>query len=352
MNTFAQVFVEQVVAPWQKHCAGNEFPWEATPELRKKWLGGIASSDPATALSSAIGLSRCAKPNDEELTTVNKYFSQPPPDITTHWVILDLLLTGASPPVVLSESFFMPNMKTKPVPSPLFWPFLSSYLRHPSNSELSKNMLTIDTIPAIALYNAYANPLLPFPEKHPENPWLNALKIFHPKTPLPEISSFKSPLERFAFFMRCDFPRDKFLELSREVILDDPYFFAQLNHPCALSGAPPEYDPQNPSLKAIQHFANDTPVCSLYRFYNPLLNYPWMAEDIASSQDDGVFMGLLLMGSAPLQMEQYHALERKNIAPLIQQHPAWEVNLLSKYGEKLMEEEQKKQASPPKESSQ
>ncbi|MFZ5805834.1 MAG: hypothetical protein ACOY3I_01310 [Verrucomicrobiota bacterium] len=337
MSSFAETLMELVVGPWQKHCSNAEFPWMAKPELRQRWLGAITSSDPSTSLSAAIGLARCAQPSFDEFKAVNEYFAHPPSDVTTDIVILDLLLTGGTPPIILAETFFLPNLNAKPAPTPLFWPFLASYLRHPANAEVAKMILALENAPSIAVYNALANPCLPSPEKYPQNRWFHALKVFHLKTPSPKEDTLLTDLERFAFFMRCDFPKDRFLQLSRDMLLEDPFFFAQLNHPCAFAGPHPEFDPTNPNAEALKYFSNDSPVCSLYRYYNPLLNYPWMAEEIASSEDDGVFMGLLLVGSAPLQIEHHHISQRKTITPIIQDHPAWEINLLNKFVDKLAE---------------
>lgn len=337
MSEFGKAFMELVVGPWHKQCLRADFPWMATPELRKKWIEGIASTDSTTSMSCAIGLARCANPSSEEFQTVNQFFAVTPENVVSDIVVLDLLLTGAAPPVVLADTFFMPKMSAKPLPPPFFWPLLAAYLRHPANAPIAKAILATESVPSIAVYCSLANPSQSFPEKRFWGTWYNALKIFHPLMSKSSKTLLQSEIERFAFFMRCDFTKEEFLQASRDMLLEDPFLFVQLHHPCAFYGHCPQYDPKNPSAEALKYFAHDYPVCSLYRYYNPLLNYPWMSEDVAASEDDGILMGLLLVGSVPMQMENRRVTDKKKLMGFVREHPAWEANMFAFFSEKISE---------------
>ncbi|MFH1067276.1 MAG: hypothetical protein V1746_05190 [bacterium] len=336
MSDFNEAIIEGVMEPWQKACEESPFPWMATPELRAGWLKGVESKDPAVALSSAVGLARCAQLNVEEEKMVNLFFIEMTENVAADMLLLDLLFTGATPPLALAETFIGPNIKARPCPSPVFWPLLAAYLRHPFNARLAELMLqpgSGEPLPLL-VYNALANPRSPFPQNLPKLPdtaplpvcdtmWFEALRVFHPLNPRPSPEQLRNAVERFAFFMRWDFTQEQFREAAQNIPLEAPYLFAKLDHPCAAAGPAPVFDPLNPSLEALRFFFRDCTVCAIHRFYNPLLNFPWLVEEIASTRDPGAFMGLLLIGHAPLQIKNHPVLDKMASNAIVRRHPAW-----------------------------
>lgn len=345
MSAFSDIFSRSVVDPWQKKCQEAEYPWMATPELRQEWLKGVSSKDANISLSMAIGLARCAQPSFEEFQALTLYFSNLPQNIIPDDLVLELLITGATPPLVLLDVVFTPHLSKKELPPPTFWSFYANYLRHPFLSQLAQVLLkkAPDILLKIAIYNLLANPAVPFQWPIPHealSPWTHALKIFHPMHPKPDFASLQTNLERFAFFMRCDHTQREFISLVEKNPLPKPFYFCQTDHPSLFQGRPPLYDPWNPNKEALRYFGIESEVCALYRFYNPLLNYPWLVEDIIQTEHRGPFLGLLLMGHASTQLERQSVIEDAELLELVALHPCWDLFLVHR-----MDQIQKSQAA-------
>lgn len=336
MSAFGRTFVDDVVIPWKEACEQAPKPWEATPGLRKEWLEGIGSASSTRATACAIGLARCANLEMAEFQAVNGYFDQLPEGVLPDKTALDLVLTGASPPVTIGEGAIRPMLESDELPPAEWWPILATFLRHPAHLAVAQGMLEAQEGAFIGYYNALANPTLYFPAEFPPGmggrsmAWLRALKYFHPRAPKPDWRDLYTYFDRFAFFMRCDFEKEEFAQLCRDVLLEQPFVFAQAEHPCAEKGRCPEHDPRNPSLEAIEFFSGEGKVSALYRFYNPLLNYPWFCEQIAGEEEVGTLMGLLLMGHIPVNLSRGQVSRYPKILSLLYNHPAWEVNLFQR----------------------
>lgn len=320
-------FTDQILEPWKEACTNAPFPWEATPELRRQWLALARSPGKHVALSGALALARCSRLTSEEKEAVNRLFLDIPQEILPEEVILQILLTGGSPPSILYDTIFSPLMNSGELPPDGYWTFFGHFVRHPIYVEQSETVLQLEQCPLPLYYNAFINPArkaAPItPEQEANILWLKAAHIFHSSSARVQLSSLKTDLERFALLMRCDFTIADFLGISSSFTLDEPFIFAQTDHPCQFSGPAPIYEHDNPSLEAIRYFSGTDSVSALYRFYNPLLNFPWEMEDILTSDHHGILMGLLLMGYMPHHITAHRVIDYPNLVSAIQQHPAF-----------------------------
>ena len=332
MSHFGQVFLDAVVEPWHEACTSAAYPWMATPELRQEWFKGMRSGDDLTSMSSAIGLARCARLNPAEMDSVHRYFARTPDDIIPDEVILDLLLTGASPPGILAYTAFKPLLDEDLSPFPSYWTYLADFIRHPASYQFASAVLQHPEMPSIILYNACANPLTYVePEKMPtglnegEAHWFNAIgkmKGFYTEAFAPV-----SDLDFLAHLLDCSKGQDDMIHFHRKNLLPPHLLPLRQDHPCLHKDACPDHDPRNPSRKVIEYFASPGSISALHRFYNPLLNYPWLEEDITETADGVELLGLLLLGYCP---SHFHHMLRNdaNLFPWVEKHPSWNLSLL------------------------
>jgi hypothetical protein len=328
MSEFDAVFSELVLWPWQKACLDADHPWQGTPDLKSKWRACINDEDPCVSLCGALGLSRCSSLDSPDELLINEYFRAPKDEVVPTAVLLMLLLTGGTPPVVIWEAFLASLFKPDIFTEPPYWHYLSALLRHPRMKTLAEASLkNVSTIP-FQNFICHLNPMIE-PSFDPSffsghRAWFEAVRVFHPmrkRMPLERIPD--GDLARFAYFLRTDFDQDEFRGATRSILLEEPFFFAQLHHPCAHQGRAPSFDPLNPSKEALEYFSTETPVCSLWRFYNPLLTSPWMMEDVASTRKEGLYMGLLLLGFPSMESAGHSVFDRASLRPLIETHPSW-----------------------------
>jgi hypothetical protein len=220
-------------------------------------------------------------------------------------------------------------MKGELYPHPGFWVFYANFLRHPTLGSLAQEAFEQTKEFLFGHYCCFLNPCFD-PSKAVidatvmNNPWFDAIKIFHTHLPRPDYSDIShDKLQQFAYLLRLDTDKEDFKKLSREILLDDPFFLAQLHNPLATQGNAPQFDHANPHIEALRYFGTDSLVCGLWRYYNPLLHFPWMIDDISEIKDSGIYLGLLLFGMPAFEANTFSCYNNSFINKLIHQHPSW-----------------------------
>lgn len=324
---FDDLLIDVVLAPWQNACAAAEFPWQATPALRARWLGLIEDRDQDVALAGALGLARCAGLTARECAGVFDFFSRanefplPPVSLAAY------LVTGASPSTLIWDLYCRPLLAARQPPPTTVWHLVMAMLRHPCAGGFSHLIASdpdVGGLPHVS-YGAACNPLMEDKSVAGEQKgvWWEALNVFHPLQPrLAPAQMPAHPLLRFAYFLRVDFTSAEYQEASALLPLEDPFFFCHSFHPCLTQGRAPNFDPRNPCRAALEFFGVEAPVAELWRFYNPLLIHPWLMESVGSQQDPGPYLGLLLLGAPAVEASRYRLYDQPGWRSLIELHPS------------------------------
>jgi hypothetical protein len=296
---FITAFLEIVINPWKTACENAEYPWLATPELREKWMQGMESEDDITAFCSAVGVCRCAQLNEEEFLLANEVFFEFDSETYISVPILEILCTGASPPPALLKLFSNESQNSDAL---IKGTVIFMFLRHPYNSESAKNMPIKDAWGPF--YSCIANPcngFVPFEEKirdeegFADNPWVNALRIFHPLNPrITDASLLKNELEKIALLLRCDFTKEEIRKLTSDIQLHPDYDSILTAHPCLFQGPAPIFDAWNPLSAALRYFSQDSVVTRFQKIYNPLLQWPWQSYEDPFEEWPCVMGGLII----------------------------------------------------------
>jgi len=319
-----------ILGPWQKACNHSDYPWIATPELKGSWMEMLKSSDSLTRITGFIGITRASELTNEEYNAAADFLRNYDTEEYDDTFIVFLLLNGASPPMGLYEQFFAQFFEVAKTTDINFWVYFSRFLRHPFTTYISSLIIEKGTPLQTVLYMSALNPtIIPGDYTLPNNLWFNALKVFHPLSPQTTRPSINdNPLNIFAYFLRTDFEKEYFNEISNDYFIEDPLFFAILENPCRLKGKCPEYSPFSPSRASINFFGEDTLFCSLWRHYNPLLNFPWLFDTIDASTDPSTIFGTSFLGG-PLGFSLRSSLmDNKSIKSILEAYPL-EINFQS-----------------------
>ena len=241
-------------------------------------------------------------------------------------ITLAMLLTGASPPTGFVSGFATYQLNTaslKNAESAKVWSMLSFIARHPSFPEFLDQLCDAPSITSDFFdYLRIAHPCCSVEGRAPHsNKWIRALQIFKAKYRglIPQ-----DALERFAYFMRVDFPRDEFARLAftAENMLPDPFLSVLLQHPAILRGECQPFNPKNPHRNAIDYFSTNEPVCHAWRFYNPLFTYPWVFEMVNDGGVPEIYACMALVGSVLIGVNKHPVFERADFRGYFPDHPS------------------------------
>lgn len=319
-EAFDAAYTQCVEEPWRS--AAGRFPWQAPDRLRAQWKQDMVHSPaPLQRLVSAVGLSRSSELSLDEMESVDTYFRQQCQDgIGANADVTALLLcTGASPPPALFPAYFEPCLKASaPHPPPILWLCLSWYLRSCANAEIASAFLRKNerwwSTPygRFIIVQSLLNPVLR-PAENLFHEWLQAEATFHPGRSHP-CASWNTDLLFFAWALRWDtgkIPAN--IQPALRWISAQKFGVAPLEIPLAELGSP--------SRATIQSFTAPTELNEIYKFYLPLLRFPWETPSLPAFPSEGSVLGLALAGHPPF-MDWCDRHAHRSLY-LLEKHPCW-----------------------------
>jgi hypothetical protein len=315
------VLHDAVFAPWERACHSSEYPWRATPELRGEWMKMISSEDEAVSLAGAFGLARSTNLFDDEISAIETYFNNLTELDFSFDALSVALLSGGSPPHIFLQAFISCRLGGESTGMhPFYWGVFSSYVRHPHFSGIggevggdSKN-----TEPSKIRYMLRCNPLAE-PEKVEglENPWFAALGIFQGAGERGAVG--KTEIASIANILRIDRGGTDLKKHIAALCLDPALERDALLHPGLSKGTAPPIHHKDPNKNSIDFFSGSDPVSKVWRFYSPLLIYPWLMEVDQGDETPLTYLGKLLCGNVPAK--PYSGKSSNLVARLAKAHP-------------------------------
>lgn len=305
-----KIFVAEVLEPWARSCETEEFPWRATPELRRSWLAMTTSPYLEEALCGAVALARTSSLAEEEREAVEEFFNRKealcgnPPDLLS-----SMLLSGASPPHLFLQSFI--SLAFADHSHPLLWDLFSRYLRHPSSAGFSRQSMFPPPEQPRVSFLLNANPLREV-EAERLGVWGICQRQFKGPRRRPAPAAPEPALAAHA--LRSDWGASELREWIRTACLPRPIEESLTAHPC-LARPCPVIDHRDPSSHAISFFSGPDPVSRVWRFYSPLLIKPWLMDPSAAASDLER-LGTLMLGALPPPPSQ-----SQSAVPFMELHP-------------------------------
>jgi hypothetical protein len=284
-----EAFNQTVIIPWNTAARNVEDPWNAPASVLESWSKGLYSKSPLDRFVSAVGVFRCANGDDyrfEATRAIAESVSEVPISTAT---LIDLLLCGARPPEDFLLALFTAEM---PHPSDRLLGQYVRFLRHPGVFVPDYPLpCPLDFFSSLNPRAADAHPLGNYGK------WGDAVLAFKD----PSSSAEPEGLSLVGRALSCD---QSATDVRRT--LADSSFPAEcipvfLDHPVLTVGPAPPFDPVNPSARAIRYFLRPDPVCSLMRFFNPLLCSPWLMDVVVPCEDPGLLCAAGVLG-APISL--------------------------------------------------
>lgn len=277
-----QLFVETVIEPWKEACARADSPWLATPWLRSQFAAMLSGSgDPVAEMVGFLGLARVANLKAKEYELVNSFYARSLERELHANLFLDLILTGASPPVALLNGYFKLVLAREEIPPPLFWHYLSRFIRHPFFGQSARNLFGSPDLPwALLEHLIGCNPDgdLDHRDTSGDNRWINAIAGFR-STSEQEKPQASDVLGFLGRLLRVDQTVKELTVIYQNVGLNECLLDTESGHPVQRFGRVPDYRTSQPSKEAIEYFDGAGIVASAWRYYNPLLRAPWNYEE-------------------------------------------------------------------------
>jgi len=295
--------------------------------LRAKWCQETYSPDIIHGLGGAMGLARCSRLNEEEIYAINRFFLENLKLPISQTLVVQFLLSGATPPLALFPTYFNPILGGDIIPPPIFWKLLAAFIRHPSYASLADQVGGIGIPGPFIRHLVMANPAqsqLRMDQYAMGHQWFRALFYLRmTKQELPKVLP-DGELETLGMLLRTDYTPKEFAALCRSAFLNEETLFINSEHPCLQSKAP-AFDPSNPDTAALAYFSKNGLVCSIWRYLNPLLCLPWLVESISETQDAGAYLCLALIGMPIFGQTQHPAYDTVSLRTLLEDHPSADV---------------------------
>jgi hypothetical protein len=310
---------EAVLSPWQKACESSSRPWEATPELRRQWIGMARSGNLTEALAGAFGLCRMSEPSPEESLVSEDFFNKLVSEEIPFDALAIAVLSGGSPPLVFLQSFLSARLWSREDGGhPFYWSIFSSYARHPiAGGALGANVGELGMSPKIK-YMLQSNPCTTgLTGGELENSWMVALAIF--KGVRVEGVLGRTEVAGVANSLRANLSSKDLRRLLAPLCLEGGLERELENHPVFRKGPCPSLNHRNPSREAIDYFSGEDPVSRVWRFYSPLLILPWLMETYTDQETPLVYLGKLLCGGVPAR--PYSGRHANFVTRLSENHP-------------------------------
>ncbi len=302
LSEFDWAYNGLVEEPWRERCARAQSPWVAPRDLRDRWLSAMRGGGRAEALAGAVGLCRSAMIDNEERAALDAFFRDAaalrPANAE---VLVIMLVTGATPPPNLWAMYFGPMLERDPAGTPVLWLTLGWWLRHPSNADTARHVLRSG--PALAarplgrfmVAEAMLNPLVR-PAEELFDAWLQALACFHPQTTRPPASLLEA-LPLAGWLCRWDrrgFSPEPGGAAARplEWLVDQRRRVGDVMAEAS--------DIHRPTREVIESFAGPDPMRRTWRYYLPLLAYPWDSPPEPVADCDSHALALLVAGHPPI----------------------------------------------------
>ena len=323
---FDDTYTELVEQPWRQDCSGNERPWSPSDDLKQRWLEGMnnQSSGEVERLCQAIGLARCANLNSDEAAHVNTFFERRGTGGVNPNIVTMMLVTGASAPLSLWYVFFHPTFEQAgregTAVAPITWILFGWFLRNPGVAPFAERLVRHspeqnNLFSRFTAWEAALNPLI-FPQPELGVLWEQTALNFHPKTRHPAGNHYHG-LTAFSWALRWDRPAGKQMALARP-----PFSWASSQkiglHPHAV----PAHELGNPTRAQIEYFHQAGKLYDAWRFYLPVLNWPWATPAIPYPESAGEVLALTVMGHPPLKDWVRQASALPDLLNLLATHPA------------------------------
>jgi hypothetical protein len=201
---------------------------------------------------------------------------------------------------------------------PFYWGIFSSYVRHPYCAGVVEGVAGDRTEPSKIRYMRRCNPLADSEgEEGAENPWFAALSIFKGGACRGAVG--RTEIASIAKVFRLDFGGQEMKNNIVSLCLDPTLESDALQHPSITKGAPANICHKNPSKNTIDFFSGDDAVSKVWRFYNPLLIYPWLMEVDRGKDAPLSHIGQLLCGK--INVRPYNGCSARLVGRLEEMHP-------------------------------
>ena len=298
-DVFDETYTRLVEQPWKAE--DSESPWTPSQRLKNTWCKTIREVGPSEieSLAAAVGLARSAGLSFDESDLVDAYFQYPFPPRVIPDVIALLLVTGASPPPILWQAYFAPNLALNPHPISV-WLLLAWYLRNPASSGMAEEVLRQYSVSPrnetehFLVWQSLLNPLVRSKETSPLL-WHQLAEMFNPRTELIRYNAQSSALA-YAWQMRwhraniqasTSLKRSKTFSpmLGQRELADDRFL--------------PVEDLYRPKRSTIQWVNQAKTVGEVWQFYNPLLQWPWEAPKVPRPSSPAFGFALAIAGHPP-----------------------------------------------------
>jgi hypothetical protein len=292
-----------VFSPWEKNCKCEEEPWKAMESLRLEWQKMILSGDFCTALAGGIGLARVSGQTEHEHELTENYFNSltDPKELSLDTIAM-ILLTGASPPHIFLQSFLTTSLLSESGwGDSFYWSLLSSYVRHPHSTSLPLENMFDGEGGGRLRYLVKCNP--EFSVRRGlgggGGSWLRALFDFK-SDEIDVLEGGKTEIAGIARALRADIDPKILRRMIDSLCLDRIIEDRLKEHPVLqLNRTAGKIFHASPTLNNILFFGGGDDVSRIWRFYNPLLIFPWMMEKAEEAESGLLYLGKLLCGAIP-----------------------------------------------------
>jgi hypothetical protein len=327
LNDVENLFITEVLQPWQDQAQEGWMPWNANEGLKARWIDMmICGQNDVAKTVGFLALARVADLGPDEQRLLARFYLGYEIKSGNLNLFVDYLLTGASPPLALWQGFFLKVLQQDERPDPHFWEQFSAFMRHPSYRPVLEAFATVQLPPLAVGMLLLNNPSVGETRlryrKELTNSWMAAafLSTLKPK----EVLNFDldDQLIGLSAFLRTDYRPEEFRELKLRINLDDAFSLIELEHPCGDLGACAAFNPSNPHADAIIYHGCGGRVAALMKFRNPLLNYPWITESALRLKGQAdIFFSLCLFGLPPFEYSQLTCGAPRLFAELLNEHP-------------------------------
>lgn len=302
---FDTLYTNEVERPWSEHKSELNRPWRAPEHLRKNWLRLLESSQDVAQTVGAVALCRTIGLTLEESEAVDCFWKRPFPTTICPDIIVCLLVTGGTPPPSLWHSYFLDNYESMRGNVPAsWWLLLAWFLRHPANGRLARDILVQQEHLAdcpwrkFIVWQAQLNPLAKSREAD-ANSWMQAATLFHPSEHTPRYP-LGSDLNILGYALRW------FLPEKRPLMIQP--FHTGLRSLLALRkevsaiplAAESMMDPSREALLKVE--AAPAQIAELWRYYTPILRWPWDEPVLPDSENPAYAMALGILGYPPFRL--------------------------------------------------
>lgn len=321
-------FRDEVFFPWEEACHTQEFPWEATPALRRQWAKLLVSSERLDREVGFLALSRCSNLSNEEKDSLIGFWKEGKDfEHIPSAAALRLLLSGASPHESLFNIYFADLAPDHVAGNPVTKTLLGMLCRHPGLGHLAQVLSEVTRMYCLG-FDWGLNPSIPVEPlrklAQDRSPWMRAAAMVNPGLPFDEALAMADPqmgLDYIGLSLRPEITPQHWEKINSVYFPEEPFMFVMLEHPAAQGKTPPALNWLNPSNEAIQYFSHQTFCGALWRWWNPLLTMPWLSDQLSDITEPGVLLSFLIYGAPREIFDNSPALDSGLVRQYLKIHP-------------------------------